>query len=113
MLGFNRWHLFKLLAAIGCLVGVVSLALAYFIPAPPKTVTIATAFKGSTLAYYGQRYREAFARSNVKLEFRETNGAVDNLKLLQDPKSGVEIGFVSGGISDGNPPPGLLSIGLM
>jgi NMT1-like family len=33
--------------------------------------------------------------------------------LLQDPKSGVDIGFVNGGVSKGNPPPGLLSIGLM
>jgi hypothetical protein len=63
--------------------------------------------------YYGEKYREIFARSHVKLELRETNGAVDNLRLLQDPKSGVDIGFVNGGVSKGNPPPGLLSIGLM
>jgi TRAP-type uncharacterized transport system substrate-binding protein len=113
MLGINRWHLAKLLAAILCIAGIVSFAVAYFIPAPPSTVTLATAFKGSTFAYYGQRYRDIFARSNVKLELRETNGAVENLKLLQDPNSGVEIAFVSGGVSDGRPPPGLLSIGLM
>ncbi|MGA7529228.1 MAG: TAXI family TRAP transporter solute-binding subunit [Pseudolabrys sp.] len=63
--------------------------------------------------HYGEKYREIFARSHVKLELRETNGAVDNLRLLQDPKSGVDIGFVNGGVSIGNPPPGLLSIGLM
>jgi TRAP transporter TAXI family solute receptor len=113
MLGFNRWHLAKLLAAIVCVVGIVSFAVAYFIPAPPTTVTIATAFKGSTFVFYGEKYREIFARSHVKLEFRETNGAVDNLRLLQDPKSGVDIGFVNGGVAKGNPPPGLLSIGLM
>jgi TRAP transporter TAXI family solute receptor len=113
MLGFNRWHLAKLLAAILCIASIVWFAVAYFIPAPPTTVTIATAFKGSTFVFYGEKYREIFARSHVKLEFRETNGAVDNLRLLQDPKSGVDIGFVNGGVSNGNPPPGLLSIGLM
>src|SRR5664280_2201497 len=113
MLGFNRWHLAKGLVAVLCVAGIVSLAVAYFIPAPPSTVTLATAFKGSTFAYYGQRYRDIFARSHVKLELRETNGAVDNLKLLQDPKSGVEIAFVNGGVSNGSPPPGLLSMGLM
>jgi TRAP transporter TAXI family solute receptor len=113
MLGFNRWHLAKLLAAILCIAGIVWFAVAYFIPAPPTTVTIATAFKGSTFVFYGEKYREIFARSHVKLEFRETNGAVDNLRLLQDRKSGVDIGFVNGGVSNGNPPPGLLSIGLM
>jgi len=113
MLGFNSWRLFKFLATFLCVVGIVSFAVAYFIPAPPTTVTIATAFKGSTFVYYGEKYREIFARSHVKLELRETNGAVDNLRLLQDPKSGVDIGFVNGGVSQGNPPPGLLSIGLM
>jgi TRAP transporter TAXI family solute receptor len=113
MLGFNRWHLLKGLAVILCIAGIVSLALSYFIPAPPTTVTIATAFKGSTFVFYGEKYREIFARSHIKLELRETNGAVDNLRLLQDPKSGVDIGFVNGGVSGGNPPPGLLSIGLM
>ena len=112
MLGFNRWHLFKSLAAILCIAGIVSLAAAYFIPAPPTTVTIATAYKGSTFVFYGEKYREIFARAHVKLELRETNGAVDNLRLLRDPKSGVDIGFVSGGLSQGDPPPGLLSIGL-
>jgi TRAP-type uncharacterized transport system substrate-binding protein len=109
VLGFNRWHLFKSLAAILCIAGIVSLAAAYFIPAPPTTVTIATAYKGSTFVFYGEKYREIFARAHVKLELRETNGAVDNLRLLRDPKSGVDIGFVSGGLSQGDPPPGLLS----
>ncbi len=113
MVGFNRWHLVKLLAAIVCVVGFVSLAVAYFIPAPPTIVTIATAFKGSTFVFYGEKYREIFARSHVKLELRETNGAIENLGLLQDPKSGVDIAFVNGGVSKGSPPPGLLSMGLM
>ena len=82
MVGFNRWHLVKLLAAIVCVVGFVSLAVAYFIPAPPTIVTIATAFKGSTFVFYGEKYREIFARSHVKLELRETNGAIENLGLL-------------------------------
>jgi hypothetical protein len=44
MLGFNSWRLFKFLATFLCVVGIVSFAVAYFIPAPPTTVTIATAF---------------------------------------------------------------------
>jgi TRAP-type uncharacterized transport system substrate-binding protein len=82
MFGFNRWHLAKLLGAILCFAGIVSFALAYFIPAPPTNVTIATAFRGSTFVFYGEKYREIFARSNVKLELRETNGGVENLSLL-------------------------------
>src|SRR4029077_2955785 len=109
MLGYNRWQLFKGLAASFCVVGIVSLGLIYFIPAPPSKVAMATAFKGSSFEYWGRQYREIFTRSNVELELRETAGAPDNLKLLQDPKSGVQIALVIGGVSDGKHSPGLLS----
>jgi TRAP-type uncharacterized transport system substrate-binding protein len=113
MLGFSRWQLFKgLVLAVG-IMGIVSLALIYFIPAPPSTVTIATGFKGSSVEHYGRRYREIFARSHVQLELRETDGAVENVQLLQDPKSGIQIAFVIGGVSDGEHTPGVLSLGTI
>ena len=113
MLGYSRWQLFKGLAAAVAIVSIVSLVLIYFFPAPPSKVTMATAFKGSSFEYYGQQYREIFARSNVELELRETAGAVENVKLLQDPKSGIQIAFVLGGVSDGKHAPGLLSLGTV
>src|SRR5262245_47664263 len=113
MLGFSRRQLLKGLAlAVGTL-GAVSLALTYFIPAPPSTVVMATAFKGSSFEYYGRQYREIFARLNIELELRETAGAGENLKLLQDQKSDVQIAFVLGGVSDGKHAPGLLSLGTI
>ena len=102
MLGFSRWQLLKGLAAVVGTMSIVSLALIYFIPAPPSTVTMATAFKGSSFEYYGRRYREIFARSHVQLELRETDGAVENVKLLQDPKSGVQIALRSEASRTGN-----------
>src|ERR1700738_4285898 len=42
----------------------VSLALIYFIPAPPSKVIMATAFKGASFEYYGRQYREIFAPPN-------------------------------------------------
>jgi hypothetical protein len=53
----------------------ISWALTYFLPAPPSTVTIATAFKGASFDYYGRRYRERFALANVDLKLRRTEGA--------------------------------------
>jgi hypothetical protein len=38
MLGFNRWHLLTGLAATLCMVGIVSLALIYFFPAPRRNL---------------------------------------------------------------------------
>jgi TRAP-type uncharacterized transport system substrate-binding protein len=94
MLG-SRWQLFKGLATLVCIVGIVSLLLMYFIPAPPSRVVMATAFKGASFEYYGRQYREIFARNGVDLELRETAGSVENVKLLQDAKSGVQITFSS------------------
>ena len=113
VLGFSRWQLFKTLAAIVGIVGIVSLTLIHFIPAPPSKVVMATAFKGASFDYYGRQYREIFARYNVDLELRETAGAVENVKLLQDPKSGVQIGFVTGGVSDAKHAPDVLSLGTV
>lgn len=113
MLGYSRWQLFKGLAAAVAIVSIVSLVLIYFFPAPPSKITMATAFKGSSFEYYGQQYREIFARSNVELELRETAGALQNVKLLQDQNSGVQIAFVLGGVSDGKHSPGLLSLGTV
>jgi TRAP-type uncharacterized transport system substrate-binding protein len=110
---FGRWQLFKVAAAIVGTVVIVSLALIYFIPAPPSKVVMATAFKGASFDYYGRQYREIFARYNVDLELRETAGAVENVKLLQDPKSGVEIAFVTGGVSDAKHAPDVLSLGTV
>jgi TRAP-type uncharacterized transport system substrate-binding protein len=42
---------------------------------------------------------------------RETAGAVENLRLLQDPKSGVHIGFVTGDVPDSSHAPEVLSLG--
>ena len=111
MLGFSRWELLKGLAAVIGSVSAVSLALIYFLPGPPSKVTMATGFKGTTFEYYGHRYREIFARFNIELDLRETEGAVSNLKLLQDEKSGVQISLMVGGISDGKHAPEVLSLG--
>src|SRR3974377_587811 len=109
---FTRWQILKALTVVG-VIGVASLALIYFIPAPPSKVVMATAFKGASFEYYGRQYREIFARSHVELDLRETAGAVENLKLLQDPNAGVQIAFVTGGLSDSKHTPGVLSLGTV
>jgi TRAP-type uncharacterized transport system substrate-binding protein len=111
MLGLTRWQLLKGFAAVILIVGIISLLLSYFFPALPQKVVMATAFKGASFEYYGQQYRKEFARHHVDLELRETAGALENLALLRDPKSGVRIAFVDGGVSDGKLPPGILSLG--
>ena len=107
------WRLAKwLLPALG-IGAIASLALVHWFPAPPSKVIIATAFKGASFEYYGKRYAQRFARAGVQLEQRETAGAVENLKLLMDSNSGVQIAFMTGGISNGSLAPGILSLGVV
>jgi len=113
MLGYSRWQLFKRLCAAVGVLSIVSLVLIYFLPSPPSKVVMATAFKGGAFEYYGRQYREVFARFHIELELRETAGAGENVKLLLDPNSDVEIALVVGGISDGKHAPGLLSLGTV
>src|SRR4249920_3001183 len=108
MLGFSRWGLAKGLAALLCIVGVSWLALDYFVPAPPSKFTIATGAKDQTYEAIGKRYRDILARSHVDVELRLTNGAADNIKLLNDPASGIKVGIAQGGLSDSDRSPDLL-----
>jgi TRAP transporter TAXI family solute receptor len=111
MLGLNRWHLFKGLAAIFCIVGIISLVLLYLIPAPPRKISIGTAFKSGAYEYFGNRYKEILARSHVDVEVRLTEGAGENLKLLQN--GDVQVGIVGGGVSNAKLSPDVMSLGRM
>ena len=95
------------------LIAISVASLIYVYPAPPNSVTIATAFKGASFEFYGRRYKERLERLGLKVELRETAGAVENIALLQNPKSGVDIGFVTGGVSDASQAPDLLSLGTI
>jgi TRAP-type uncharacterized transport system substrate-binding protein len=101
------------LAALALIIGASWIALEYFVPSLPFRVTIATGRKGTTFEYFGERYRARFARAGVELNVRQTAGALENLKLLQDPHSGVQIAFSTGGFSNSAQAPDLLSMGLI
>jgi TRAP-type uncharacterized transport system substrate-binding protein len=105
----RRWHL---LAATA---GAVLLYVFVFIvfPGVPRQVTLATAFKGTGFYYFGQVYREALAKQNLNLALKESIGGVENLRLLEDPSSGVQAGFVLGGVSNGQNTPDLYSLGTL
>ena len=101
----------RALVAIICLAGAVWLVMEYFNPAPPSTITIATGAKGGAYEFFAQQYREKLARANVTLNIRITDGTSENIRLLEDPTSGVQVAFVVGGASNSQKAPGLLSLG--
>ena len=110
-MGYDR--LIVGLAAVAILIGVSWIVLEYLVPSPPSSVTIATGEKGTTFDYFGERYRARFARAGIELNVRATDGALENFRLLRDPKSNVQIAFTTGGISNRTQSPELLSMGLI
>src|SRR6478752_5717542 len=111
VLGITRWHLIRLSAAILCVAGLVWLGMAYLIPAPPSQIELATSPIGEHYHNLGTRYQGLLAAADMKVELRATNGAKENLALLNDPNSGIQLAFMQGGISNGILAPDLMSLG--
>jgi uncharacterized protein len=102
----------RALVALLCVIATVWLALWYFIPTPPSTITIAAGIKGGAFSEIAEHYRQRLARQHVTLSIRTAgNSGMGEIKLLEDPKSGVDAAFLFGGVSDGKQSPNLLSLG--
>ncbi|MCE9659171.1 MAG: ABC transporter substrate-binding protein [Burkholderiales bacterium] len=78
---------------------VALLVLAYLMldPAPPKQVTLATGQDQGAYAAFGKRYAEILKQNGIQVRLRPTAGAAENIALLREPGSGVDIAFVQGG----------------
>ncbi len=87
---------------------VVLLVLAYWIldPTPPKTVVLATGAEQGAYAEFGKRYQALLKEHGISVELRTTQGTAENLALLDDPNSGVDLAFVQGGADGPQRPTG-------
>ena len=111
MLGLGPWRFFTGMTAAVCILAGSWLALAYFIPAPPSKITIATGVKGGAYEILANRYKAILAGSHVTVDVRVTEGAGENLRLLQDKNANVQVAFVGGGASNALLSPDVLSLG--
>src|SRR5258708_32745830 len=55
--------------------------------------------QGSMFETFAGRYKAILARQGVTLKVIPSEGSLENLKRLSNPKVNVDIGFVQGGIS--------------
>ena len=101
----------RIAAAIVCIIALVWLALWYFIPAPPTSITIAAGPKGGAFDHIAELYRQKLASHHVTLTLRFIDVANDNVRLINDPKSGVSVSFMITGQTNAKESPDLLSLG--
>ncbi len=95
--------LFSVLAALAILWVVRS--------APPRTLVLTSGPEGSSFARWAEAYQKALAEHGVTLEVRPSGGSLDNLQRLQAKDRRVDIGFVTGGVTEGQNLAGLQSLG--
>lgn len=95
------------------ILGVLAAAIVWLVlSAPPRRLTITSGPAGSSFQRYAERYKERLAKHGVTLEIRPSGGSLDNLQRLAAADSGVDLGFVQGGLTrQGKTPAGLQSLG--
>jgi TRAP transporter TAXI family solute receptor len=110
---FVRWR--EILLTAGPAIGLVAAAFLvtsrFVTPAPPHKMVIAAANKGSPYYRWAEEYQKNLAQSGITLEIKATSGSLENLRLLNDDRSGVQLGFVQGGIATTRDGPQLRSLG--
>ena len=74
---------------------------------------MATAAQGGAYHEFGLRYRDVLARSGIRLRLVNTSGSLENLALLRDRQSGVQIAFIQGGATTAQESPNIESLGAI
>ena len=80
-------------------------------PAPPDTIVMTSGAAGSLFETYAGRYAKILAQQGVTLKLLPSEGSLENLKRLSDPKVKVDVGFVQGGIATQGNAADLVSLG--
>lgn len=99
-------------AIILALVGFV-IAFQFVGPAPPREIIMATGSSGGAYASYGNAYSKILARDGITLKLVNSSGSVENLQLLNDEPSNVELAFVQGGLARSTNSDHLMTLGSL
>jgi TRAP-type uncharacterized transport system substrate-binding protein len=99
-----------LVSVIIALVTTVFIGIWFLLPQPPKTLTIVTGFPDGLYAQFAQQLKIELAKQKITLQIRNTGGSVDNLALINDPKSGVDLALIQSGVGDPLQYPDLISL---
>ena len=92
---------------------VIALCLRYVVTAPPHRLVIATDAPDGFFTRTAQSYVDRLAEQGVTLEIVTTKGGPENIALLADPRSTVDVAFVNGGLTSATRSPNLESLGTV
>lgn len=106
-----RDHTVPYVVVAAIIVIVVGLIVWLVDPAPPRTITMSAGPHDSSFLVAAEQYRKILARNGITLKVLESDGSVQNLKRLLDPKQHVDIALVQGGVARGLDTSSLMSLG--
>lgn len=81
--------------------------------APPSRIQIATGGETGSYFAFGEQYARILAQSRVTLDVRATAGSAENVDLLRNPGSGVQVALLQGGTTNRTESPDLVSLGRL
>jgi len=108
---FGLSHVAAVLSLVATAAILVLAVYWFFRLAPPHTLVISSGPEGSAFQTNAVRYRDILARNGVDLKILPSEGSLENLRRLYDPKIHVDIAFVQGGISNAPQGKEVLSLG--
>lgn len=94
---------------IGLIIGTAIFA--YINSDAPNTITIISGPTGSIFQRNAEKYQKILAKKGVTLKILPSEGSMDNLRKLSNPKVAVDVGFVMGGQVNGANIDDLVSLG--
>ena len=83
----------------------------FFTSAPTKTIIITSGPAGSIFHTNAVKYAQILARHGVTARVLTSQGSLENLQRLCNPRERVDIGFVQGGVTNGVNTSALVSLG--
>jgi TRAP-type uncharacterized transport system substrate-binding protein len=99
------------LVVMGVVASLCCLAIFWFIySAPPRVITLTSGPAGSPFEANAVKYRAFLEKKGMKLSILPSQGSLENLERLENPRYPVDVGFVQGGLAGTNTD-GLVSLG--
>jgi len=105
-----NWHVVIIAMTAGA---IVCAAIALLETMPPRAIVMATGPEGGAYQEIGKQYKVALQRSGEHLRLVTSAGSLENLALLRNPRSGVNIALIQGGTVGKDEAPELESLGTL
>ena len=83
------------IGALAVVAGAFWVASHFIAPAPPSRIVMTVGQEGGAYESLAKDMQAALAQNGIKLELRTTHGAQEDLRLLNDPKSGVTLAVIA------------------